>query len=136
MSKSRENLIDTEINEYVMRPQLINIFKLGLKKYEMFLSGRTTRVYRYEDVIYRKYEWLKDMLAYLCLNLDSKAISKIAGKHDIHPHTEDPSKHVRQVRPGNFRRHLTEETIQKLNSELAEIIHKYGYDCINSLRLK
>ena len=85
-----------------------------------------TRVYRYEDVIYYKHEWLIDMLEYLGLELDSETISRIAQKHDIHPSKEDPSNHIRQVAPGNFRRHLTAETIGKLNSALDEVLKKYG----------
>ena len=30
---------------------------------------------------------------------------------------EDPSKHIRQVAPGHFRRHLNPQTIEKLNAE-------------------
>jgi hypothetical protein len=132
MSENRAKLIDTDINEYVLRPQFINTFKNGLKRYEKFLSPKMTRIYRYEDVIYYKHEWLIDMLEYLGLELPSEVVSRIVKKHDIHPSKEDPSNHIRQVAPGNFRRHLTAETIGKLNSALAEVLKKYGYDQVKT----
>lgn len=135
MSKNRDQLVATDINAYVLHPQFINIFKNGFAMYETFLSSKTTRVYRYEDVIYQKFEWIADMLEYLGLDLDSDLISSIARKHDIHPLREDPLKHVRQVTPGNFRKHLTEETIEKLNFQLSKIIIRYGYDRIREFRL-
>ena len=135
MSKSRDKLMATDINAYVLRPQFINIFLYGFKKYEMFLSDRTTRVYRYEDVIYYKNEWLIDMAKYLDMELPSEVIDRIVKKNDIQPVKEDPSKHIRQVSPGNFRRHLTGETIEKLNTALGQVINKYGYDHFRKFRL-
>lgn len=128
MSKNREKLIDTDINEYVLRPQFINTFKNGFKMYEKYLSPQMSRIYRYEDVIYDKHEWLIDMLDNLGLELPFEVVSGIAQKHDIHPLKENPSSHIRQVAPGNFRRHLTAETIEKLGLTLAEILKKYGYN--------
>ncbi len=135
MSETRAKLIAADINEYVLRPALINIFKNGFTKYETFLSGKTTRVYRYEDVVYNKNEWLIDMVKYVGIELPLELLERIVKKHDIHPLIEDPSKHIRQVSPGNFRKHLAPETIGELNSVFAEILRQYGYDRVRSTNL-
>jgi len=128
MSNNRAKLLDTDINEYVLRPHFVNSFKNAFKRYEEFLDPQATRVYRYEDIIYHKQEWLSDMLSHLGLQLSDDVTLQIAKKHDIRPSREDPSKHIRQVAPGNYRRHLTNETIERLDDALDHILEKYGYD--------
>ena len=135
MSNNRSKFDGIDINEYVLRPQFINVFKNGFQNYETFLAPHMTRVYRYEDIIYFKSEWLADMLNHLGVDLPGDIASDIVKKHDVRPLQEDPSKHVRQVAPGNFRQHLAEETIRSLNEALSHILNKYGYDRVNTVSL-
>jgi hypothetical protein len=91
------------------------------------LMGSEIRVIKYEDVIFRKLEWLSDMLSYLSISIDPENLKAIAAKHDIRPNAERPDRHVRQVVPGNFRKHLRPETIEKLNAEFSAEMQEYGY---------
>ena len=127
MSKNRKKLADTDINAYVLRPQIINTYKNAFKQYDKSLSSEKTQVYRYEDVIYTKREWLTDMLHFLNLEVPTDIISNIVRKHDVLPLQEDPSKHIRQVAPGNYLSHLKKKTIEKLNEEFADILSQYGW---------
>ena len=56
-----------------------------------------------------------------------EALHAIAAKHDIRPNAERPDHHIRQVVPGNFRKHLRPETIDKLNAEFSAEMQEYGY---------
>ena len=93
---------------------------------------RDWRVYRYEDVVFRKRAWLTDLADYLALGLGEDEIFRIADKHDIFPEQEDVNKHVRQVKPGNYRVQLKPETIEALNHSLADIIEAFGYATLDS----
>jgi hypothetical protein len=83
---------------------------------------------RYEDVIYDKENWVADLVDHFRWGVPSKAICSIAARHDVIPASEDESKHVRQVHPGNFRKHLKPETITYLNDAFAEEMGYFGYD--------
>lgn len=95
--------------------------------YHCKLRPHNTRIYRYEDVIYRKEEWLEDMVNYLDFPHDPQRISNIARQHDIHPEVENPEAHIRQVKPGNHKRHLKADTIRILNLGFDAYLRRYGY---------
>lgn len=114
-----------------------NINEYCLNKYEMFrqefesygsILGTELRIYRYEDVIFHKQDWLRDMLSYLGVAVTPGDQRRIAEENDIRPAAERPGEHIRQVTPGNYRRHLGEATIERLTSEFLEILKKFGYD--------
>lgn len=91
------------------------------------LLNTNIRIYRYEDVIFNKAMWLQDMLTYLGIDAPAALISSVAQEHDVIPREERPDQHIRQVYPGNFRKHLQQETIEKLNARLRPILEKYRY---------
>lgn len=68
------------------------------------------------------------MLSFLSLSLDVDKLAAIARRHDMRPGGERPDKHIRQVTPGNYRKHLDEAHIAQLNSELREVLETFGYD--------
>ena len=51
----------------------------------------------------------------------------IAESNDSVNTKENKMKHKRQVTPGDHRRKLKPETIAKLNTDLADILTRYGY---------
>lgn len=133
MSINRKNMIKKNIDEYVLQPHLINSFKNVFINYEKLILHKCSKIYRYEDVIYCKYEWIKDMLNFLNIDFNSNELKKISKKHDIFPIKEEPKNHIRQVNPGNFRKHLNRNTIEKLNSVFDKILWLYAYDRAQSI---
>ena len=133
MVKQREKVQHLGIEEFVMQkaPMINNIFLTYIQE----LPITTTRVYRYEDVIFKKKEWLKDMLDFLGLKLPASKIRAIADKYDIRPDREDPQKHVRQVTPGNYKAHLSQTTIEKLDDLFGPVMRYFYYDSVISLKL-
>ena len=106
-----------------MIPFVLNILDL----YHSKLPPETTRIYRYEDVIFRKEEWLSDMLEFFGFPRDDSVIEKVSNSHDIRPVTENPNAHIRQVTPGNYTKHFRPETVEFLNNGLNEVLNCYGY---------
>ena len=129
----RENLQNMDIDLYASEYQ--KFVTRQFKRYETSLPVETTKLYRYEDVIFKKREWLRDMLDFLEMDIPVKIISKIAEKHDVMPEKEDSHKHIRQVVPGNYKKHLKQKTIDKLNEKMADILDCYGYNSVHSFPL-
>jgi len=123
--KDRELAQEADINKWVCKHT--SQYKKVFESYLTNLSSDKTQVYRYEDVIFRKQEWLADMLVYLNIDLPRKSIAAIADRHDIRPEKENPGAHVRQVSPGNYLNKLQPDTIEFLNNELGEILKRFGY---------
>ena len=96
------------------------------------LDGENTVIYRYEDIIFRKEEWLRHMLAFLGLSLGEEEIAEIARRHDVLPGQERPGKHIWQVVPGNYRKHFPEDVIAWLNDEFRDVLRALGYDTVLS----
>jgi hypothetical protein len=89
---------------------------------------KTTRVYRYEDVIFRKEAWLQDMLEFLGIEHKPRWVKQLANRHDLRPEQENPTRHVRQVTPGNFREHFNAETLELLNHQFSDHLLLYDYN--------
>ena len=114
-----------DVNDYCISK--IDYFKEEFRGYTSIL-GQQIRVFRYEDVIFRKAEWLAEMLLYFDVELADNEIQRIAKANDIRPERERPGDHIRQVTPGNFRKHLTKETIERLNNAYSEELAAYHYE--------
>jgi hypothetical protein len=67
------------------------------------------------------------MLDYFGVALDGATVERIARENDVWPEAERPLEHIRQVRPGNFRKHLNRESIEALNSEFRDLLATYSY---------
>jgi hypothetical protein len=121
----RGALREVSINEFCLAN--FDVFRKAFKSYRC-LFGSELRLYRYEDVVFNKLEWLDDMLWYLgfVLSLDDR--KRIADENDIRPATERPEEHIRQVTPGNYQKHLSETTIQRLNYEFRDILVQFHYN--------
>lgn len=91
------------------------------------LQGISHKLYRYEDIIFDKLAWAKDMVAYLGLPARPAVVERAAAENDVRPQVEDVTQHVRKVAPGDHVEKLKAETIAELNAQLAPILRKYGY---------
>ena len=85
------------------------------------------KTYRYEDVVFRKRDWVLDMLEHLGWSIDQATVFETVDPLDIRPGKEDVGEHVRQVSPGDHKRKLKPETIDAISAELADMISEYGY---------
>jgi len=127
MQKSREAMKNIDIENYVLAnaPRVKNAFN---RYHDNFADDPLLKTYRYEDIIFDKYNWIMDMLGFLNLSLDESKVTEIANKHNIVPTTEDTSRHVRKVKPGDHRDKLTPKCIAQINEILAEVLERYDYE--------
>jgi sulfotransferase family protein len=130
---NRERIQNKDINQSVLG--MAHSYKKYLQDYLSHLSPETTRVYRYEDVVFKKKEWLEDVLEFLNIDMSDLSIWKIANKYDIRPDKEDPHKHIRQVSPGNYKVHLSSATIEKLDELFKPVMQYFQYDSVVSMMI-
>jgi Sulfotransferase domain len=85
------------------------------------------KIYRYEDVIFDKQRWVSEMATFLHVDLSSKDVSNIVDTFDYVPEREDIYKHIRQVKPGNYKSHLTREAIDYIQDRYTAYFEQFGY---------
>lgn len=116
------------VNDWInSEPKELHSFLMGMNGYHKNLPSASTRIYRYEDIIYRKEEFLADMIEYAGLPYDTGRIRDTATKHDIRPSNERPNHHVRQVKYGNFREHMNSESQNAVEKKYRICLEAYGY---------
>jgi hypothetical protein len=94
---------------------------------QFFHRRRNVAIYRYEDVIFKKAEWLSDIAGWYEWEIPEDAISRIAGKVDVVPAQPDTTKHIRQVHPGDHQRVLSIETQKRLTQSYSPFVKLFGY---------
>lgn len=100
----------------------------NLRKYiENLLPQGSTKIYRYEDIIFSKREWLLDMAAYCEIPCEPQTLERILGEIDVQPAKEDAAKHIRRVAPGQHKELLLPETIAYFRSVYADVFEYFGY---------
>jgi hypothetical protein len=113
------------IDEFVIE-KAQSIFGI-FQSYHANLVNGASKVYRYEDVVFGKISWLRNMIETLELPINKRVIKKIAKGHDVKPLKEDITKHVRSVIPGDHTRKLEAATIYQLNQIFSSILKTYNY---------
>jgi hypothetical protein len=126
MLARRAETMSIGIDEFVLSDQC-RFMERELREYISAID-ENWRVYRYEDIIFDKRRWVRSLAEDLDVKLSGDQIEKIATRHDIHVDDEKPENHVRQVRPGNHRKHLSGETISSLNYSLSDILTRFCYE--------
>lgn len=92
------------------------------------LQPAAPKVWRYEDVIFNKLPWVKDMLCFLGMEPPPDDILReIIRPFDVIPDREQPEKHIRQVKPGDHKAKLAAATIEQLTARFAPVLRTFGY---------
>lgn len=90
-------------------------------------SAGAWKVYRYEDVIYRKAEWATDIAVQLDISLPAGIIAEIVAKEHVFPEKEDPSQHIRRVHPGGYKASLSPAAIKYIETRCADAMTVFAY---------
>lgn len=118
----------TTLTEFVEQWAESPFFQDRLDDYvAMVRAGAIRKLFRYEDVVFKKRQWVKDIRNTFGWAIDDKACEAIALKFDMFPEQEQQEHHIRQVTPGDHERKLGQATIARLNKTLAGPIEFFGY---------
>lgn len=123
--KHRATIQDSNIDEYVLEKAqtFLNLFQSYNK-----IENNLLKVFRYEDIVFNKSQWIRDILDFLEFELAPTTIESIATKHDVFPQVEKPNSHIRKVTPGDYKEKLEPDTIERLNRIFQRILVKYNYE--------
>ena len=125
MQAWREKVATMTIDDYAIWAS-----KNAQRQFQRYIShifDENLKVFRYEDVIFEKRQWLEDLLDFVQIDIGKQEIYRIADKHDIRPDEEDASRHIRRVTPGDHKEKLKQETIVELNDIFSEELDRFGY---------
>ncbi len=123
----REKARSMDIDAYVreMAPSV----RTDLERYRDELCAKyPVKIYRYEDVIYNKRDWIGDLVSHYGWDVPADVIAEIAAENDVIPESEDTANHVRQVHPGNYRDKLSPATIDFLTDYFQGVMGDFGYN--------
>jgi hypothetical protein len=124
--QSRRDLLALQsIDEYAV--ENASELRINFEAYENNIYDGQMKLFRYEDVIFAKEQWLNDILDYLDLSLPSKHVRQIANLVDHRPVIENPMNHIRRVTPGDHKEKLHPATIEYLNEFFRDILVRYNY---------
>lgn len=122
----REKAQRQDVNAFILGGGADNILR-NIERFCSYKSHKNVEVYRYEDIIFEKRAWVRQILRDLSVEIDPIKANQIADSHDIRPEKENSDAHVRQVTPGNFKQHLSMEAISYLENRYASIFETFGY---------
>jgi hypothetical protein len=121
----REAASSQSIDDYVLSPNVAFIRK-NFHAY-IGLEGPATKVYKYEDIIFDKKRWVAEINEWFGFGVTPRTAAAIAARHDIFPEQEDPHAHIRQVAPGNYKKHLAPSTVEQIESQYRDLMMHYRY---------
>lgn len=122
----RQRALSMTIDEFVLARA--NGVKAGYDSVFAAIGDKPHKLFRYEDVIFAKRQWMAETLDYLALAVPPRLLDTVVERNDIRPAAEQEDQHVRRVTPGDFRAKLRPETISALDGALAPILMRYGYE--------
>ena len=125
IASERKIARDLEIESYVLNR--VDALNNTIRLYRPLLGDARLQVLKYEDVIFDKPGWIRQIAAAFELPLGEKLIEDIVGWADIRPAVEDATSFVRRVTPGDHQEKLSPETIAKVENELDSIWWDLGY---------
>jgi hypothetical protein len=124
----RQQANELDINTFVRSGRCDFVLNNMRAFSRLISSDPSCRVYRYEDVIFKKREWIADIAAACGLNVDPSVLNEIADRHDIRPDAERPDAHIRQVSPGNYKTHLNDQAKNSLERRYEPVFKFFGYE--------
>jgi hypothetical protein len=123
--RQREAATSLSADEYVLS-QGVNFIHNNFRNF-IGLEGPMTKVFRYEDFVFEKRRWVGDINEWFGLGVSAETVAAIAACQDIFPEKEHPRAHIRQVTPGNYKKHLAPTTVAAIENRYRKVMEHYGY---------
>ncbi|RMG92888.1 MAG: hypothetical protein D6703_00950 [Zetaproteobacteria bacterium] len=123
--RARQRAMEMDLESFVL--ENVDYVREPFERYMTLDWNKNFRLYRYEEIIFRKREWIQDLADYFDLSVSNELLRRLLEKYDILPEKENPQAHIRQVRPGNYKKHLRPTCIEEITASLTDILQQYGY---------
>lgn len=127
ITKSRQLLRNIPLEDYALT-KAVNVKKAFNIYHDNLSHNSLLKIYKYEDIIFDKYNWISEMVEFLGFSISNEQILSIANMHDILPSSEDENQHIRKVKPGDHIDKLSLECISRINKILADVLERYNYE--------
>lgn len=98
-----------------------------LQTYRKIALLPSMKVFRYEDVVYRKMAWAQDICSHYGWTISDEQLEAAVAQVDMFPDKERPDQHIRQVHPGNYKQKLEAKTIHYIEETCAAEMKFFGY---------
>ncbi len=125
--EKRKEFQSANINDIALKyaPEFLNHSYLPYMK--LLQSNDRFLFLKYEEMVTDFDGWLKKICDYLELNLSKEEHLKIHNIANFQVETEDIHSHKRAVKPGNYKKHLSDDTVKELNKIFEEVNNYFNY---------
>ncbi|HZB90338.1 MAG TPA: sulfotransferase domain-containing protein [Stellaceae bacterium] len=123
--QQRQAALATPIDDYVLGRA--KMMRRTVAEYLPLSQEPNTLLLKYEDVIFAKDAMVQDIVGHFGWVCRPKQLEAILGWVDVKPQQENPKQFIRKVTPGDHQEKLRQETIDRLNDELADVLETFGY---------
>jgi Sulfotransferase domain len=121
----RERALASSIESNVI--QRAKAMRRTMMDYVPLLPDPHLKLFRYEDIIARKRNFLEDICRHFGWPVLDKGIDRVLEWADVFPDEERPTEFIRRVLPGDHREKLSADGIAQLNVLLEEPLRAFGY---------
>jgi hypothetical protein len=119
----REQLQATELESFAAT-EMVRQAQLA-RTYLNVVPSTNLHVFWYEDIIYQKRSWIERMMSICGWQLAAAHVETILQAVDEFPDAETPNAFVRQVHPGNYQKHLSAATCERIDAYFAEHVPEW-----------
>lgn len=123
----RAHIDSLNIDEFVQQGNGLFIFENMRTFLEWSKSLPNSTLFRYEDIVFEKRAWVNSIAEIFNLKVSTPKLNEIADKYDIIPSEEKPNEHIRQVKPGNYKKHLSKRSIEYIEDNFGDLIIGLSY---------
>jgi hypothetical protein len=123
---NRSYLNRISLDEAIVSNYFDSIFP-NMAKIAALISDKQTIVYRYENVIFSKSEWIKDIASKLYIDVPDGVLAELITKVDVFPPEEQPAEHIRRVIPGDYYNKMSQESLVYLEERYQSVLEELGY---------
>jgi hypothetical protein len=127
MARMKESFSKKDVSGAVLDGSMDEIFDFALEFCDHVALLSNFTVFRYEDVVFEKSTWVRQIADFLDFAIDQNRLDEISAKFDVIPAEENIYSHVRQVKPGNYKYHLNVDAVKYIQSGYIPFFEDFGY---------
>ena len=125
LEQERAKALQSSLEAYVLeRTEHLDLTVAGYRK---LIGDPNLLILRYEDVIFDKARWIREIAGHYGWQVSDELITNILGWADVRPDAENPQAFVRRVAPGDHLDKLSPGAIETVNGRLSDIWSEFGY---------